>query len=219
MKRSFGFISFSLLEKEVTLKKTGLKIELTTANGEIIKLIFSLAFTPKTYYSGNKPITTMYVEEPDGFFVREKNFDTDGTNIGASVDAENSNCFLILPAWGGGCSGFELFTYKNVSEENDFCSVGWTEQKSVQKESLKISFVGAATKEEYIQALNALELKKYNSNVVLFSGWHKPDDKISSGEFEIRWDEKYNIPYAVRVGADGVDVDSIIEGHLNDLGL
>ena len=170
MKFQFSFCNFSLLNNEITLKKTGLKIEITGSVGNIIKLIFGVGYTPKTYYSGHKPIVTMWAEMPTKYSLKEISFGGGVSNSEAYIETIGSNCLITLPPYGGGVIGFKLFA--DYVSENDFCKIFRYGTEPVD-EKFKISNVGKATFEEYIQVLSGLELKSWKEKIK-FSGWKRP---------------------------------------------
>ncbi len=214
----FNFLNFSLLDNEITLKKTGLKIELTSDAGKFIKLIFGVAYTPKTYYSGCKPIVIMEAEMPPNYRLIEKTFGS-GVNSQAWVEAISStNNLIVLPAWGGECKAFQILA--DYVNENEFCKIFRYGSESIN-EKFQISFVGQATREEYIQVLNGLELSRFsNLDDIKFAGWKHPNNLILLGSWKIIKNSKYGIFYAKRQDSskNDDDISSLIEEYLVSLG-
>jgi len=210
----FGFATFYLLDKTVTLKESGVKIELKNEEGEKIKLLFGLAHTPRTYYSGWKPIVTMAVDVPESKYFLEKDFGS-GINAEAEIEALSWNPLLRLPSWGGNCKAFKVFTDDIV--ENELCKISGIVPEGKKYE---ISCVEKANKEEYIQVVTSLELMSSERENLLFSGWKRPTNLIQNGEWEIRKDETFGIFYATKSSSpiDALEVTSIIEEHLKKLG-
>jgi len=182
-------------------KKTATAVAIRIGHVEV-DLIFSLGYTPKTYYSGRRPCWAVGIKSHESEVkILSKEFYED-SNDNAECAALNWGAHLLTPAHSAGCMGYKFV--RLVRETNE---LGETERFAPLQEKINVSSVKRADVKDYLTIVQSIAID--DSDGIKFSGWRRPENLLEQG-----WEVNYVlevagtpsfIPFAYEASVEGED--------------